>query len=130
MSIRSGKTIRMQAEYEKAKANGKKVLLVDKEQLEKELLGAETPSDKLYKKLKGDEGMSEKRFKLSRFAIPSELSDFCDENGRMLNSEVVRMLNERDKQQLTTINMFFKIKELEEKIRRLKDRIKALEKNE
>ena len=44
----------MQAEYEKAKAAGKKVLLVDKEQLKKELLGAETPLDKLYKKLKGD----------------------------------------------------------------------------
>ena len=51
---RCGKTIRMQAEYEKAKAAGKKVLLVDKEQLKKELLGAETPLDKLYKKLKGD----------------------------------------------------------------------------
>ena len=56
MSMRSGKTIRIQAEYEKAKADGKKVLLVDKEQLEKELLGAETPFDKLYKKqLKGGE---------------------------------------------------------------------------
>ena len=48
---RCGKTIRIQQEYEKAKADGKKVLLADKEQLEKELLGAETPSDKLYKKL-------------------------------------------------------------------------------
>ena len=43
----------MEREYEKAKADGKKVLLVDKEQFEKELLGAETPFDKLYKKLKG-----------------------------------------------------------------------------
>ena len=51
-NIRSGKTIRIQQEYEKAKADGKNVLLVDKEQLEKELLGAETPFDKLYKKLK------------------------------------------------------------------------------
>lgn len=50
---RCGKTIRMQAEYEKAKANGKKVLLVDTEQLEKELLGVETSFDKLFKKLKG-----------------------------------------------------------------------------
>lgn len=57
--------------------------------------------------------MSEKRFKLSRFAIPSELSDFCDENGRMLNSEVVRMLNDRDKQQISNIHMFFKIKDQE-----------------
>lgn len=52
-NIRSGKTIRIQQEYEKAKADGKKVLLVDKEQLEKELLGAETPFDKLFKRLKG-----------------------------------------------------------------------------
>lgn len=56
-NIRSGKTIRIQQEYEKAKADGKKVLLVDKEQLEKELLGAETPFDKLYKKLKGSYGV-------------------------------------------------------------------------
>lgn len=35
------------------KTDGKNVLLVDKEQLENELLGAETPFDKLYKKLKG-----------------------------------------------------------------------------
>lgn len=49
MSMRSGKTIRIQQEYEKAKADGKKALLVDKEQLEKELLGAETPYDKLFK---------------------------------------------------------------------------------
>ena len=47
---RCGKTIKIQQEYEKAKADGKKALLVDKEQLEKELLGAETPFDKLYKK--------------------------------------------------------------------------------
>lgn len=51
---RCGKTIRIQQEYEKAKADGKKVLLVDKEQLEKELLGAETPFDKLFKRLKGE----------------------------------------------------------------------------
>lgn len=49
---RCGKTIKIHQEYEKAKTDGKKVLLVDKEQLEKELLGAETPFDKLYKKLK------------------------------------------------------------------------------
>jgi len=46
---RCGKTIRIQQEYENAKADGKKVLLVDKEQLEKELLGLETPYDKLFK---------------------------------------------------------------------------------
>lgn len=50
---RNGKTIKIQQEYEKAKADGKKVLLVDKEQLEKELLGAETPLDKFHKRLKG-----------------------------------------------------------------------------
>ena len=61
----------------------------------------------------GDLMMADKRFKLSRFAIPSELSDFCDENGRMLNSEVVRMLNDRDKQQISNIHMFFKIKDQE-----------------
>ena len=46
---RCGKTIKIQQEYEKAKNDGKKVLLVDKEQLEKELLGAETLFDKLFK---------------------------------------------------------------------------------
>ncbi len=50
---RCGKTMRIYQEYEKAKADGKKVLLADKEQLEKELLGAETPFDKLFKRLKG-----------------------------------------------------------------------------
>ena len=38
---RCGKTIRIQQEYEKVKADGKKVLLVDEEQLEKELMGAD-----------------------------------------------------------------------------------------
>lgn len=50
---RCGKTIRIQAEYEKAKADGKNVLLLNKDN--EELLGAETPFDKLYKKLKGGE---------------------------------------------------------------------------
>lgn len=57
MSMRSGKTIKIQQEYEKAKTDGKKVLLVDKEHLKKELLGAETPFDKIYKKLKGGDGV-------------------------------------------------------------------------
>lgn len=39
---RCGKTIRIQQEYEKAKEDGKRVLLVDQKQLEKELLGAES----------------------------------------------------------------------------------------
>lgn len=46
---RCGKTIRIQQEYKKAKADRKKVLLIDQKQLEKELLGAETLFDKLYK---------------------------------------------------------------------------------
>ena len=46
---RCGKTIKIQQEYEKAKNDGKKVLLVDKEQLEKELLGVKTLFDKLFK---------------------------------------------------------------------------------
>lgn len=46
---RCGKTIKIQQEYEKAKNDGKKALLVDKEQLEKELLGGETLFDKLFK---------------------------------------------------------------------------------
>ncbi len=50
---RCGKTMRIQQEYEKAKADGEKVLLIDKEQLEKELLGAENLFDKLFKRLKG-----------------------------------------------------------------------------
>ena len=54
---RCGKTLYILQEYEKAKADGKKVLLADKEQLEKKLLGAETPFDKLYKKLKGGDGV-------------------------------------------------------------------------
>ena len=38
--------------------------------------------------------MIEKRFKLSKYATPSSVSYFCDENGRMLNKEVVKVLNE------------------------------------
>ncbi len=37
--------------------------------------------------------MSEKRFKLSKYVTPSSVSNFCDENGRMLNKEVVKVLN-------------------------------------
>lgn len=46
---RCGKTLYILQEYEKAKKDGKNVLLVDKKQLEKELLGLETPYDKLFK---------------------------------------------------------------------------------
>ena len=37
--------------------------------------------------------MSEKRFKLSKYVTPSSVSYFCDENGKMLNKEVVKVLN-------------------------------------
>ena len=39
--------------------------------------------------------MSEKQFKLSKYVTPSSVSYFCDENGRMLNKEVVKVLNEQ-----------------------------------
>ncbi len=39
--------------------------------------------------------MSEKRFKLSKYVTPSSVSNFCDENGKMLNKEVVKVLNEQ-----------------------------------
>ena len=42
--------------------------------------------------------MSEKRFKLSKYATPSSVSYFCDENGRMLNKEVVKVLNEQQEE--------------------------------
>lgn len=35
--------------------------------------------------------MSEKRFKLSKYVTPSSVSYFCDENGRMLNKEAVKV---------------------------------------
>jgi len=38
--------------------------------------------------------MNEKRFKLSKYVTPSSVSYFCDENGKMLNKEVVKVLNE------------------------------------
>ena len=63
--------------------------------------------------------MSEERFKLSKSAIPSQLSNFCDENGRMLNSEVVKLLNEHDKQYEANWKMFFLIKEQQHIIEQL-----------
>lgn len=62
--------------------------------------------------------MSEKRFKLSKYATPSSVSYFCDENGRMLNNEVVKVLNEqqsiirRDERSIQT--MMSNMKKLEE----------------
>lgn len=39
--------------------------------------------------------MSDERFKLSKYVTPSSVSNFCDEKGRMLNKEVVKVLNEQ-----------------------------------
>ena len=39
--------------------------------------------------------MSEKLSKLSKYVTPSSVYNFCDENGRMLNKEVVKVLNEQ-----------------------------------
>ena len=69
-----------------------------------------------------------KRFKLCKSTIPSQLSNFCDENGRMLNSEVVRILNNRDALQESNIKMFFLIKEMKSKIKRLEEKNEQLQK--
>lgn len=45
---RCGKTLHILQEYEKAQNDGKNVLLVDKKQFTKELLGLETHYDKLF----------------------------------------------------------------------------------
>ena len=57
--------------------------------------------------------MNEKRFKLSKYVTPSSVSYFCDENGRMLNKEVVKVLNEQQA----------RIKELEKENEQLKKRL-------
>ncbi len=72
--------------------------------------------------------MNEKRFKLSKSAIPSQLSNFCDEDGMMLNSEVVRLLNDRDALQESNVNLFFLIQESESKIKRLEEKNEQLKK--
>lgn len=88
---RCGKTIYILQEYENAKADGKKVLLVDKEHLEKGLLGAETPFDKLYKKLKGGEWGMTKRF---TFGAVSPNVAMIKDNGQGLDiGEIVDLLN-------------------------------------
>ena len=62
--------------------------------------------------------MSENQFTLSNFASPSQLSDVCDDGGKMLNSEVVDLLNEQQKE----------IAELDQQCADfLGDKIKALE---
>ena len=71
--------------------------------------------------------MSEKRFKLSKYVTPSSVSYFCDENGRMLNKEVVKVLNEqqaiirRDKMSIKT--MMSNMKKLEEENEQLKQQL-------
>ena len=57
--------------------------------------------------------MNEKRFKLSKYVTPSSVSYFCDENGRMLNKEVVKVLNEQQA----------RIKELEKENEQLKQQL-------
>ena len=79
---RCGKTIRIQQEYEKAKADGKKVLLVDKEQLEKKLLGAEPPFDKLYKKMDFPEETGHLKKSTPRSQIDSIIE------GRWINEKI------------------------------------------
>ena len=62
--------------------------------------------------------MSEKRFKLSKYATPSSVSYFCDENGRMLNKEVVKVLNEQlsiiRRDEISIKTMMSNMKKLEE----------------
>lgn len=62
--------------------------------------------------------MSEKRFKLSKYVTPSSVSYFCDENGRMLNKEVVKVLNEQQsiirRDEISIQTMMSNMKKLEE----------------
>ena len=62
--------------------------------------------------------MIEKRFKLSKYATPSSVSYFCDENGRMLNKEVVKVLNEQlsiiRRDEIAIKTMMSNMKKLEE----------------
>jgi len=69
--------------------------------------------------------MSEKQFKLSKYATPSSVSYFCDENGRMLNKEVVKVLNEQQsiihRDEISTKTMMSNMKKLEEENEELKE---------
>jgi len=69
--------------------------------------------------------MSEKRFKLSKYVTPSSVSYFCDENGRMLNKEVVKVLNEQqsiiDEQKIAIDEMITDYKNLEKENEQLKN---------
>lgn len=69
--------------------------------------------------------MIEKRFKLSKYATPSSVSYFCDENGRMLNKEVVKVLNEQlsiiRRDEISIKTMMSNMKKLEEENEELKE---------
>ena len=73
---RCGKALYLLQEYEKAKADGKKVLFVDKEQLEKELLGA------LYKKMDFPEETGHLKKSTPRSQIDSIIE------GRWINEKI------------------------------------------
>ena len=69
--------------------------------------------------------MIEKRFKLSKYATPSSVSYFCDENGRMLNKEVVKVLNEQQsiirRDEISIKTMMSNMEKLEKENEELKE---------
>jgi len=71
--------------------------------------------------------MSEKQFKLSKYATPSSVSYFCDENGRMLNKEVVKVLNEQSsiirRDEMSIKTMMSNMEKLEEENEQLRKTI-------
>ena len=77
--------------------------------------------------------MSEKRFKLSKYATPSSVSYFCDENGRMLNKEVVKVLNEQQaiirRDEMSIKTMMSNMKKLEKSIERREEQISIIKKH-
>ena len=80
--------------------------------------------------------MNEKRFKLSKYVTPSSVSNFCDENGRMLNKEVVKVLNEQQatiqslqtELELVSGAKLFSRRELERKVKEQQATIEQLQK--
>ena len=71
--------------------------------------------------------MSEKQFKLSKYVTPSSVSYFCDENGRMLNKEVVKVLNEQQaiirRDEMSIKTMMSNMKKLEKENEQLRKTI-------
>ena len=120
MSIRSGKTIKILQEYEKAKADGKKVLLVDKEQLEKELLGAETPFDKLYKKLKSGD---EEKNGINIFLIDEAFRKCWKDNGKLFeeNEQLRQQLKEKEEDEQLYANEIVELRKTNEEWLQFKD---------